>query len=204
VTAAELPDSTVAAVTPSAAAQASPGGDTRAESIRSWVMLLLFAVGVGFAPSVERKLRPIDYPNSETYRRDMTLTAAVVVFLVAACALGRRQPLSCLGVDANSARLEARLGELLTNPVDSASRRAVGFSGIDPHDLALVSSGPVCSHAQQAINAAVGTPDSARLFYLVRAGSSRYVTWGPEHRAGRVSTMLFFDDSMKYLGWLSR
>jgi hypothetical protein len=202
VTAAESPDSGTVTATPSTSAPAGDTGDTLPESIRSWVMLLLFAIGVGFAPSVERKLRPIDYPNSETYRRDMTLTAAVVVFLVAACALGRRQPLSCLGADANSARLEAHLGELLTNPADSTSRLTAGLSGVAPHDLALVSTGSVCGRAEQAVDAAVGTPDSVRLFYLFKAGTSRYLTWSPEHRPGRTSTILVFDDSLKYLLWL--
>lgn len=55
-----------------------------AASFRSWLVMLLVALGIGAAPVVEQALRPIDYPNSETYRRDLTLTGVVVVMLLIA------------------------------------------------------------------------------------------------------------------------
>jgi hypothetical protein len=56
-----------------------------AEFLRSWMVILFFAIGVGYAPLVERSLRPVDYPNSETYRRDLLLTAVVLGIVVASC-----------------------------------------------------------------------------------------------------------------------
>jgi hypothetical protein len=64
-----------------AAVQETPGA--RTEYLRSWLVVLLFALGVGAAPGVERALRPVDYPSSETYRRDITLAIVVVLVLVA-------------------------------------------------------------------------------------------------------------------------
>ena len=61
----------------------------RSASIRSWVVIFLFAMGVGIAPAVERALRPADYPNSETYRRDVGLAVAVMAVLVGSCLLAR-------------------------------------------------------------------------------------------------------------------
>jgi hypothetical protein len=58
---------------------------TWAEFVRSWLVILLFAIGVGYAPVVERSLRPIDYPNSETYRRDLLLSVAVMAVVVVSC-----------------------------------------------------------------------------------------------------------------------
>ena len=65
----------------------APG--TRDVFFRSWFVMLLFAAGLGAAPGVERRLRPVDYPNSETYRKDLILTVVTVIFLVAACVYGR-------------------------------------------------------------------------------------------------------------------
>lgn len=56
---------------------------------RSWIIIFVFAIGVGAAPAVERALRPIDYPNSETYRQDVRLTWWVVLLLAFACVVGR-------------------------------------------------------------------------------------------------------------------
>jgi len=64
-----------------------PGAAT--EYFRSWLVILLFAAGIGLAPWLERTLRPSDYPNSETYRRDVTLTVVVVLMLVGACVYAR-------------------------------------------------------------------------------------------------------------------
>ncbi len=61
----------------------------RREYICSWLIILAFAVGAGLAPGVERALRPVDYPNSETFRRDVRLTMFMVFVLAAACAVGR-------------------------------------------------------------------------------------------------------------------
>jgi hypothetical protein len=58
---------------------------TWAEFVRSWLVILFFAIGVGYAPVVERALRPVDYPNSETYRRDLLLSVAVVAVVVVSC-----------------------------------------------------------------------------------------------------------------------
>ncbi len=58
---------------------------------RSWTVMLLFALGVGIAPAVERALRPADYPNSETYRRDLLLAGAVVVVLIGSCVWARHE-----------------------------------------------------------------------------------------------------------------
>ena len=44
--------------------------------------ILLFAIGVGLAPGVEFALRPVDYPNSETFQRDIRLSVAVVLLLI--------------------------------------------------------------------------------------------------------------------------
>jgi hypothetical protein len=62
---------------------------TRADWVRSWLVIVFFALGAGLAPFVERTLRPVDYPNSETYRRDITLAISVVVLLASACVIGR-------------------------------------------------------------------------------------------------------------------
>jgi hypothetical protein len=68
------------------AASAAPWDKaTWAEFIRSWLVMLLFAIGVGYAPVVERSLRPVDYPNSETYRRDLLLSIAVLGVVVVSC-----------------------------------------------------------------------------------------------------------------------
>ena len=64
-----------------------PGEET--EFFRSWLVMLLFAAGLGVAPWLEQTLRPIDYPNSETYRRDITLTIVVVLMLIGACVYAR-------------------------------------------------------------------------------------------------------------------
>jgi hypothetical protein len=71
-----------------AAEPPKPTGST-AEFFRSWLVILLFAAGIGLAPWLERTLRPADYPNSETYRKDITLTIVVVLLLVGACAYAR-------------------------------------------------------------------------------------------------------------------
>jgi len=70
-----------------AAPEPKPGAGT--EFLRSWLVIVLFAAGVGLVPWLERTLRPIDYPNSETYRRDLTLTVAVVIMLAGACFFAR-------------------------------------------------------------------------------------------------------------------
>lgn len=176
------------------------GRGSRAEFIRSWVMLLLFAIGTGLAPQVERALRPLDYPNSETYRRDLTLTAAILVFVVAACLVSRREVPACLGSDTNSVRLEARLANLLAEPGDSSIRRIAGLNGVAPRDLLLVPSGLACRRVETAIDSVAGTPDSVRLFYLFKAGAARYLVQDPEHLPGTVSPLLLFDDSLRYLG----
>ncbi|HEY3934881.1 MAG TPA: hypothetical protein VGL65_09710 [Gemmatimonadales bacterium] len=178
------------------------GTGSHAEFIRSWVMLLLFAIGIGLAPIVERSLRPLDYPNSETYRRDLTLSVAIVLFVVAACLVGRREVPACLGSDTNSGRLDARLATILTEPGDSAIRRIAALNGIAPQELALVTAGPACQRIQAAIDSAAETPDSVRLFYLFKAGNARYLAQEPEHPPGRISSLLLFDDSLKYLGRL--
>jgi hypothetical protein len=59
------------------------------ELVRSWLVIFLFALGAGFAPQLERRLRPIDYPNSETYRMDIELTVFMVLLLATACAVAR-------------------------------------------------------------------------------------------------------------------
>ena len=57
--------------------------------IRSWVVILLFALGAGLAPGVERLLRPIDYPNSVTYKRDIELSIFMVAVLALSCVIAR-------------------------------------------------------------------------------------------------------------------
>ena len=59
------------------------------ELFRSWFVMLFFALGAGLAPHFERLLRPIDYPNSETYRSDIELTIFMVLLLVLACVVAR-------------------------------------------------------------------------------------------------------------------
>ena len=54
--------------------------------IRSWIVMLLFAVGLGLAPMAEEKLRPLDYPSSRTRRNDRIL-AGVLASLVVGGAL---------------------------------------------------------------------------------------------------------------------
>ena len=72
-------------VVPDAAARAR----ARGVLIRSWLVILLFAVGIGVAPAAERALRPADYPNSETFRRDVALAVVVAVALAGACLAAR-------------------------------------------------------------------------------------------------------------------
>lgn len=62
------------------------------ELFRSWLVIVLFALGVGFAPAVERALRPIDYPNSETYRNDIVLTCSISALIVIACLIAHFGP----------------------------------------------------------------------------------------------------------------
>lgn len=38
--------------------------------VRSWLVMILFSLGLGLAPRVERALRPSDYPSSRTRRMD--------------------------------------------------------------------------------------------------------------------------------------
>jgi hypothetical protein len=59
------------------------------EFIRSWVVILVFALGAGLAPQVELLLRPIDYPNSRTYKQDIKLSIFMVALLAFACAVAR-------------------------------------------------------------------------------------------------------------------
>ena len=75
--------------TPVAEPEAAPNPGAMTEFFRSWLVILLFAAGIGLAPWLERMLRPIDYPNSETYRKDITLTVVVVLMLVGACVYAR-------------------------------------------------------------------------------------------------------------------
>jgi hypothetical protein len=63
--------------------------------------MLLFAGGIGLAPWTERRLRPVDYPNSETYRNDIILTIVTALTLVSACVVARMYP------DEEPARVEA-------------------------------------------------------------------------------------------------
>ena len=60
-----------------------------AQCFRSWFVLFFFALGAGIAPQVERLLRPIDYPNSETYRRDIALSIFTAAILVIAILIAR-------------------------------------------------------------------------------------------------------------------
>lgn len=62
------------------------------EIFRSGLIIILFALGAGFAPRVERALRPIDYPNSETYRNDIVLTCFMSAMLVIACLVAHFGP----------------------------------------------------------------------------------------------------------------
>ncbi len=55
------------------------------ELTRSWFIIVLFAIGVGLAPTVERTLRPIDYPNSETFKQDLGIAAVVAGLPIVAC-----------------------------------------------------------------------------------------------------------------------
>jgi len=64
----------------------------RSPGFRSWFVIVLFALGAGFAPRVERALRPIDYPNSETYRNDIVLTCFMSAMLVIACLVAHFGP----------------------------------------------------------------------------------------------------------------
>jgi hypothetical protein len=59
------------------------------ELFRSWFVIVFFALGAGLAPQAEWLLRPIDYPNSQTYRNDMELTIFMALLLVVACLVGR-------------------------------------------------------------------------------------------------------------------
>ncbi len=63
--------------------------DQRSEYIFSWLIVLCFALGAGWAPSVERALRPVDYPNSETFGNDIVLAGVTGLLIVAACVVGR-------------------------------------------------------------------------------------------------------------------
>lgn|GEM_PF-5759085 len=53
--------------------------------VRSWIVLLLFAIGLGVAPMVERALRPMDYPSSHTIRNDKAMAIGIAVLLAVAC-----------------------------------------------------------------------------------------------------------------------
>lgn len=64
----------------------------RSPSFRSWLVIVLFALGAGFAPRVERALRPIDYPNSETYRNDIVLTCFMSAMIIIACLVAHFGP----------------------------------------------------------------------------------------------------------------
>jgi hypothetical protein len=58
--------------------------------IRSWIVLLLFALGVGLGPLAEAVLRPrSQYEKSRTRRNDLVLTSSVVVLILAACIVVR-------------------------------------------------------------------------------------------------------------------
>lgn len=50
--------------------------------LRSWLVLLAFSVGVALATSIERQLRPVDYPTSKTRRSDIRLALGSIVFVV--------------------------------------------------------------------------------------------------------------------------
>ncbi len=66
-----------------------PATDSRGVAVRSWLVIVLFALGVGIAPRLERSLRPADYPNSETLRRDIALAAVTALAVVGACVAAR-------------------------------------------------------------------------------------------------------------------
>lgn len=53
--------------------------------LRSWIVMLLFCFGLGLSPSVEREMRPSDYPSSRTARNDRILGLIVVAFLALVC-----------------------------------------------------------------------------------------------------------------------
>ena len=80
----------------------------RSAFYRSWIVMLLFAAGVGIAPAVERALRPADYPNSETYRRDILLAIAVVVVLIGSCLMARHARATTPATTTPSATLAPR------------------------------------------------------------------------------------------------
>jgi hypothetical protein len=50
--------------------------------VRSWIVMLLFAVGLGLAPMAEEKLRPLDYPSSRTRRHDRILAIVLAVLVI--------------------------------------------------------------------------------------------------------------------------
>jgi hypothetical protein len=58
----------------------------------SWIVILLFALGAGLAPIVERELRPVDYPNSQTFRNDLKITGFMVGMILLACGVARAFP----------------------------------------------------------------------------------------------------------------
>lgn len=53
--------------------------------VRSWVVLALFSVGIGAAPSIEAKLRPADYPNSRTAFNDKRILVGIIFVILASC-----------------------------------------------------------------------------------------------------------------------
>ncbi len=52
--------------------------------VRSWIVLVLFAIGLGFAPMIEESLRPRDYPSSRTQTNDKRLAIAIFALILVA------------------------------------------------------------------------------------------------------------------------
>ena len=57
--------------------------------VRSWFVLLLFGVGLGLSPRIERRLCPPDYPSSATFRKDVTIAVFLLVAIAIACVYSR-------------------------------------------------------------------------------------------------------------------
>jgi hypothetical protein len=119
--------------------------------VRSWIVMLLFAIGLGLAPMAEEKLRPIDYPSSRTRRNDRILAILLAVLVIGGAVVVRFTSGEILmHADRADAAVAPRAPHLLDVPasaLDLAGRSpatggAVALSGAVKPGVAGTGQGP--------------------------------------------------------------
>jgi hypothetical protein len=127
------------------------------------------------------------------------LFAPVLLALSVRSAVGQTSP--CLPSDSGATQLVHYVTYLITSndPDVVTLRGSLGLNNVSVNQVSVVTTGPDCTKARQAVDSLASTPNSTRRMYVVKVGSKRFFVRDPNATAGEYTPAIVFDNKWAFI-----